>query len=171
MGTQPTHTCKEEKRMTTLVRWDPFREITSLQNEMSRLLNTVGCTTNGGSRPWMPAVDAWETDDEVVYAFDLPGISEDKIAIEFEDGSLTVSGERERTQEVSDDALYRYERRFGSFSRTIGLPQGVTEDSIHADYKNGVLELRVRKPEQPKPRRIQIGGGEKATIEGKSSKK
>jgi HSP20 family protein len=156
--------------MATLVRWDPFREITTLQNEMSRLLNTVGGTANGGSRQWMPAVDAWETDDEVVYAFDLPGISEDKIAIEFEDGSLTVSGERERTQEVSDDRLYRYERRFGSFSRSIALPQGVTEDSIKADYKDGVLEVRVAKPEQPKPRRIQIGSGPEATIEGKSSK-
>ena len=156
--------------MATLVRWDPFREITTLQNEMSRLLNTVGGTGNGGSRQWMPAVDAWETDDEVVYAFDLPGIPEDKIAIDFEDGSLTVSGERERTQEVSDDRLYRYERRFGSFSRSIALPQGVTEDSIKADYKDGVLEVRVAKPEQPKPRRIQIGSGPQATIEGKSSK-
>ena len=156
--------------MATLVRWDPFREITTLQNEMSRLLNTVGGSGNGGDRQWMPAVDAWETDEEVVYAFDLPGISEDKIAIEFEDGSLTVSGERERTQEVSDDRLYRYERRFGSFSRSIALPQGVTEDSIKADYHDGVLEVRVAKPEQPKPRRIQIGSGQKATIEGKSSK-
>jgi HSP20 family protein len=156
--------------MATLVRWDPFREITTLQNEMSRLLNTVGGTTNGGSRSWMPAVDAWETDDEVVYAFDLPGIPEDKISIEFEDGSLTVSGERERTQEVSEDRLYRYERRFGSFSRSIALPQGVTEESIKAGYNDGVLEVRVAKPEQPKPRRIQIGSGPQATIEGKSSK-
>lgn len=156
--------------MATLVRWDPFREITTLQNEMGRLLDSVGGGGDGGTRPWMPAVDAWETDEEVVYAFDLPGIPEDKIAIEFEDGSLTVSGERERTQEVSDDRLYRYERRFGSFSRTIALPQGVTEDSIKADYKDGVLEVRVAKPEQPKPRRIHIGSGPQATIEGKSSK-
>jgi HSP20 family protein len=156
--------------MATLVRWDPFREITTLQNEMSRLLNTVGGAGNGGDRKWMPAVDAWETDDEVVYAFDLPGIPEDKIAIEFDDGSLTISGERERTQEVSEDRLYRYERRFGSFSRSIALPQGVTEDAIKADYKDGVLEVRVAKPEQPKPRRIQIGSGPQATIEGKSSK-
>jgi HSP20 family protein len=154
--------------MTTLVRWDPFREITTLQNEMSRLLNTVN--GDAGTRPWMPAVDVWENDDEIVYAFDLPGIAEDEIGIEFEDGSLTVSGERERTQEVSDDRLYRYERRFGSFTRTIGLPQGVDEDAIKADYRDGVLEIRVAKPEQPEPRRIQIGSGQKATIEGKSSK-
>jgi HSP20 family protein len=155
--------------MATLVRWDPFREITTLQNEMSRLMNSmVGGAGNGESRTWMPAVDVWETDNEVIYAFDLPGIPEDKISIEYEDGSLTVSGERERTQEVSEDRLYRFERRYGSFSRTIGLPQGVGEDAIKADYRDGVLEVRVTKPEQPKPRRIQIGSGEKATIEGKS---
>jgi HSP20 family protein len=153
--------------MATLVRWDPFREITALQNDMSRLLTAFG-HGNGVDRAWMPAVDAWETDDEVVYQFDLPGIPEDKISVEYEDGSLTVSGERERTQEVSEDRLYRFERRFGSFSRTIGLPQGVGEGAIRADYRDGVLEVRVRKPEQPKPRRIQVGSGEQATIEGES---
>lgn len=157
--------------MATLVRWDPFREITTLQNEMSRLLNTFGGGAgDGADRAWMPAVDAWETDSEVVYQFDLPGIPEDKISLEYEDGSLTVSGERERTQEASDDRLYRFERRFGSFSRTIALPQGVGEDMIKADYRDGVLEVRVQKPEQSKPRRIQIGSGEQATIEGKSKK-
>jgi HSP20 family protein len=158
--------------MTTLVRWDPLREVASLQNDMSRLMSTVfGAGGNGESRAWMPAVDVWETEDELVYAFDLPGIPEDKIAVEFEDGSLTVSGERERTEEVRGDRAYRYERRFGTFSRTIGLPQGVSEDSIKADYEDGVLEVHVGKPEQTKPSRIQIGSGERATIEGKSAKK
>jgi HSP20 family protein len=157
--------------MANLVRWDPFREMASLQNDMSRLMTSVFGTGNGESRSWIPAVDVWETEDEVVYAFDLPGIPEDKISVEFEDGSLTVSGERERTDEVSQDRLYRYERRFGSFARTIGLPQGVSEDSIKADFKDGVLEIHVRKPEQPTPRRIQIGSGEGATIEGKASEK
>ncbi len=157
--------------MATLVRWDPFREITTLQNEMGRLLGSHAIDNgNGGDRPWMPAVDVWETATEVVYAFDLPGIPEDKISIELDEGTLTVSGERERTQEASEVRLYRYERRFGSFTRTIGLPTGVGEDAIKADYREGVLEIRVAKPEQPKPRRIQIGSGEKATIEGRSSK-
>ena len=155
--------------MANLVRWDPFREMASLQNDMSRLMTSVLGTSNGEDRAWIPPLDVWETEGEVVYAFDLPGIPEDKISVEFEDGSLTVSGERERTDEVSRDRLYRYERRFGSFSRTIGLPQGVGEDSINADFKNGVLEIHVRKPEQPKPRRIQIGSGKGATIEGKAS--
>ena len=157
--------------MANLVRWDPFREMASLQNDMSRLMTSVLGAGNGESRSWIPPVDVWETDGEIVYAFDLPGIPEDKVSVEFDDGSLTVSGERERTDEVSQERLYRYERRFGSFSRTIGLPQGVSEDSIKADYKDGVLEVHVQKPEQPQPRRIQVGSGERATIEGKTSDK
>jgi HSP20 family protein len=159
--------------MATLVRWEPFREIATLQNEMSRLMNSfagVGGGNGESTRSWVPAVDVWETDNELVYAFDLPGIPEDKISIEFEDGALTVSAERERTQELSEENLYRFERRFGTFSRTIGLPQGVDESQIKADYHDGVLEVRVAKPEQSKPRRIQIGSGEQKTIEGKATK-
>ena len=159
--------------MATLVRWEPFRELASLQSDVSRLMNSVfaGEGNGGSTRSWVPALDVWETDNELVYAFDLPGIPQDKISIEFEDGALTVSAEREREQETSDDRVYRFERRFGTFSRTIGLPQGVTEDAINADYKDGVLEVHVAKPEQPKPRRIQIGSGsEGATIEGKGKK-
>jgi HSP20 family protein len=155
--------------MATLVRWEPFREFAALQNEMSRLINGWAGSEgvgDGGSRPWIPSADVWETDSEVVYAFDLPGIPEDKISVEVEDGSLTVTGERERTEKTDDDRFYRFERRFGSFTRTIGLPQGVKEDAIEADYRDGVLEIRVPKPEQAKPRRIQIGSGDQATIEG-----
>jgi HSP20 family protein len=161
--------------MATLVRWEPFRELAALQNDMGRLMSTFlgQGQVNGenGQRSWMPAVDVWETENELVYAFDLPGIPEDKISVEYEDGALTVSGERERTQEVQGDRFYRYERRFGSFSRTVGLPQGVSEDAIRADYRDGVLEIHVPKPEQAKPRRIQIGSGAEATIEGKSEQK
>jgi HSP20 family protein len=153
-----------------LVRWEPLRELAALQNEMSRFMGSAFGEGNGQQRAWVPAVDVWETDKEVVYAFDVPGIPEDKISIEFEDNALTVSGERERTKEISDERFYRFERHFGTFSRTIGLPQNVSEDQIKADYKDGVLEVRVAKPETPKPRRIQIGGGEKATIEGKTKK-
>ena len=159
--------------MATLVRWEPFREIATLQDEMSRLMNTFTGLGNGSgesSRTWVPALDVWETENELVYAFDLPGIPEDKISLEVEDGALTVSAERERTTELSDDQLYRFERRFGIFSRTIALPQGVNEEQIKADYHDGVLEVRIAKPEQPKPRRIQIGGGDRKTIEGKATK-
>jgi HSP20 family protein len=157
--------------MATLVRWEPFREIATLQNDMSRLMNAVLGETQDTTRGWVPSVDVWETADELVYAFDLPGIPEDKISIEYEDGAIVVSGERERSSEVSDEKFYRFERRFGAFSRTVGLPQGVNEDAIAAEYHDGVLELHVKKPEQPKPRRIEIGTNEKKTIEGSAKTK
>jgi HSP20 family protein len=156
-----------------LVRWEPFRELAALQNEMGRWMSQVagvgGLAGNGQSSTWMPAVDIWETDKELVLSFDLPGIPEDKIAVELEDNILTVTGERERTQEHSNDRFYRFERRYGSFSRSVTLPTGVSEDSIQADYKDGVLEVRVPKPDEQKPKRIQIGSHE--AIEGKSTRK
>jgi HSP20 family protein len=150
--------------MTTLVRFEPFRELATLQSEMSRLLGTfAGGNGVTETRGWVPAVDVWETGDELVYAVDLPGVPEDEISVEFEDGALIISGERALPTETSQERFYRFERRFGGFSRTIALPQGVTDESIQADYKDGVLEVHVQKPEQPKPRRIEIGS---KTIEG-----
>jgi HSP20 family protein len=157
--------------MTTLVRWEPFREIAAFQNEMSRFMNGLLEGNGRAAQAWVPALDAWETEDELVYALDLPGIPEDKISVELDDGALTIGAERERTEEVSQEHSYRFERRFGTFSRTFGVPQGVTEDDVKAAYKDGVLEVHVRKPEQPKPKRIQIGNAPAATIEGTSEKK
>jgi HSP20 family protein len=138
---------------------------------MSRFMNGLLEGNGRTNQAWVPALDVWETDDEIVYALDLPGIPEEKISVELDDGALTISAERERTQQESDDRFYRFERRFGTFSRTFGVPQGVTDGDITADYKNGVLEVLLKKPEQPKPKRIQIGSSEKATIEGSSAKK
>jgi HSP20 family protein len=157
--------------MATLVRWEPFREIAALQNEMSRFMNGLLESEQGISQNWVPALDVWETEGEIVYALDLPGIPEDKISVELDDGALTITAERERTEEESKERFYRSERRYGTFTRTFGVPQGVSDSDVTADYNNGVLEVHVKKPEQPKPRRIEIGAGEKATIEGTSSKK
>lgn len=154
--------------MATLVRWDPFREIAALQNEMARFWGGArdAGANGGGDRTWVPALDVWETEDDIVYAFDLPGIPENEITVEFEDGVLTVSAERNRSSEAKQDGYYRYERRVGSFARTIALPQGVNEKDIAASHKDGVLEVRVRRPEEAKPHRIEIGVGGEQTIEG-----
>jgi HSP20 family protein len=157
--------------MATLVRWEPFREIASLQNEMSRFMNGLLEGSGRTNQAWVPALDVWETESEIVYALDLPGVPEDKISVELDDGALTINAERDRTEEQSDERFYRFERRFGTFSRTFGVPQGVTEDDVSAEYRDGVLEVHVRKPEQPKPKRIQVGSGAGATIEGKSEQK
>ena len=158
--------------MATLVRWEPFRELATLQNEMSRFMNGLGEGNGQSTQGWVPTADVWEIDDEVVYAFDIPGIPEDKVSVELEDGALTITGEREREDRIEDGKYFRFERRFGTFSRTIGLPQGVHEDAVSAKYEHGVLEVHVRKPEQPKPRKIQVGvGSSHKTIEGKTPEK
>ena len=156
--------------MATMVRWAPLSEVASLHNEMSRFMNGLLDGNGRATQSWVPVADVWETEKEVVYAFDLPGIPEDKISVELDDSTLTVSAEREREQQVEDGRYYRFERRFGTFSRTIGLPQGVTEELIKAEYRNGVLELHVAKPEQPKPRKIQIAGVSPKTIEGSAER-
>lgn len=142
--------------MTTLVRWEPFRELASLQSEMSRLMNGLVEGPGRTTQSWVPALDVWETETDVVYAFDLPGIPEDAISIEVKDETLSISAEREQTEETKADGFYRFERRYGTFARAVGLPQGVDQDQIAARYENGVLEIRVPKPAAATPRRIEL---------------
>jgi len=155
-----------------IVRWEPFRELAALQNEMSRWMGGLSggvAPGNGQSSTWLPSVDVWETENELVLSFDLPGIDEDAIAVELDDDVLTVSGERERTSEHSGERFYRFERRFGTFSRSVTLPPGVKEEAITADYQNGVLEIRIPKPEEQKPKRIKVGST--GAIEGTGTRK
>jgi HSP20 family protein len=152
--------------VATLVRWEPLRELATLQTEMSQLMNGLFESNGRVTQSWVPAVDVWETEHDLVYAFDLPGVPEEQISIELQDDTLSVSAQRERVEERAADGFVRYERRFGTFSRALGVPQGVREDGIRAEYKDGVLEIRVAKPEEAKPRRIQIGGSGHPTIEG-----
>jgi HSP20 family protein len=158
--------------MSTLVRWDPIRDVAALHTELSRLMN--GLPDGNGraqAQSWVPTLDVWETEDSVFYAFDLPGLTGDQISIEIEEGALTVSANRKREMRSAAERFQRFERHHGMFSRTVGLPQGVSEDSIEASYTNGVLEIRAPKPEQPKPKRVPIKAtnGSQATIEAKAA--
>jgi HSP20 family protein len=157
--------------MATLVRFDPFRELAGFQSDVSRLLNGMLEGNGRTTQAWVPALDVWETADELVFAFDLPGVEEDRIDVELEDDMLTVSAVRERAQEVEtqSDGIALRERRFGTFTRTIGLPHGIADADVQATYKDGVLELHVRKPEERKPRRIQVGTSQ-PPIEGAATK-
>jgi HSP20 family protein len=157
-----------------IVRWEPLREFSTLQNEMNRLFNTVFDTpaANGGStlRRWMPAMDLVETADHFVLRADLPGLSEEDVSIELEDRVLTISGERKAEHELSKEGYHRVERAFGTFSRALTLPEGIDPDAVAATFDRGVLEVRIPKPEERKPRKVSIGvGGQQKTLEADAS--
>ena len=157
-----------------LVRWEPAREINSLQQEMNRLFSSFFDTPsgpgNGGARRWIPAMDLVETDDHFVLRADLPGLSEEDVHIELEDNVLTISGDRKTEHEERKEGYYRVERATGTFRRSLTLPEGVDADAIQATFDKGVLEVRIPKPEERKPRRVQIQVGDKpAPIEGEAS--
>jgi HSP20 family protein len=153
-----------------IVRWEPFRELSSLQTEMNRLFNAAFDTPANGApaRRWTPAMDLLETDDAFVLRADLPGVSESDVSIELEDNVLTLSGERNVEHEDKREGFYRVERSFGSFSRSLTLPKGVDPEAVSAAFDRGVLEVRIPKPEQRKPRKIEItpGEAESPAIEG-----
>jgi HSP20 family protein len=159
-----------------LIRWEPARELNSLQSEMNRLFNTFFDTPpaggpGDGGRRWLPAMDVVETPDHFVLRADLPGLSEGDVDVELEDNVLTISGERKAEHEDRQEGFYRVERAFGSFRRSLTLPEGVDPNAIDASFDKGVLEVRIPKPEERKPRKvaISVGGSEPKTIEGSES--
>lgn len=160
-----------------LIRWEPIGELNTIQNEMNRLFNTFfdqsgtsGRGSGEGRRRWIPAMDLVETDDHYVLRADLPGLSDDDVNVELQDNVLTVSGERRTEHQDRQEGYYRLERAFGGFSRSLTLPEGVDPDGVQAHFDRGVLEISIPKPEQKKPRQVQIklgaGSSEPKTIEG-----
>jgi HSP20 family protein len=111
------------------------------------------------SRRWVPQMDLVEAEDHFVLKADLPGLGESDVSIEVQDGTLTISGERKAEHEARERGWYRIERSFGSFSRSLTLPEGIDPDGIAASFDRGVLEVRIPKPEERKPRRVEIKAG------------
>ncbi len=152
-----------------LIRWEPAREINSLQQEMNRLFGTFFDSPAGeaaGARRWIPPMDLVEEGGHYVLRADLPGLGEQDVNIELEDRVLTISGERRSESEQRREGYYRVERATGSFSRSLTLPEGVDPEKIEAHFENGVLEVSIPKPEERKPHRVQVKGARAATIEG-----
>lgn len=152
-----------------LIRWEPVRELNTIQSEVNRLFNTFfdGPASNGvgAYRRWVPAMDLVEHEGEFVLRADLPGLSEKDVNVELEDNVLTVSGERKSEHEERSEGFYRVERASGSFVRRLTLPEGIDPSTIKASVERGVLEVRIPKPEERKPHKVEItvGGG---AIEG-----
>lgn len=153
-----------------IVRFDPARELDSLQGDMNRLFDRFfdSRSGNGAARRWIPAMDLVETGDNLVLRADLPGMTDDDIDLEVKDNVLTLSGERSSENEEKGEGFHRVERSFGRFQRSLTLPRGVDADKVSAQFENGVLEVRIPKPEEAKPTRVEIGKG---SVEGSGKKK
>ena len=144
--------------MTNLSRWDPFRGISSFQEQMSRMFEDTlrGRSDQSALTTWAPDVDIYETEHELVVKADLPDVNEKDIDIRVENNVLTIRGERKFENSVSEDNYLRIERACGAFSRSFSLPNTVDPDAIKAEYRDGVLTVHVPKREEAKPKQIKV---------------
>lgn len=129
----------------TITRWEPFAELAEMRSRFDRLL---GDLADGGDRDWMPAVDMIRDNGHLVVRAEVPGIKPEEIDITFDSGRLTISGKHEETSEEKDKEFVRRERRYGAFSRTMALPEGVDPKKIKATTADGVLEIKVPLPKE-----------------------
>ena len=141
-------------------RWDPFRDLMSIQGELNRLFGRtyagVDSGQPGSSGSWMPALDVYEVKDQYVVTVELPGIDPDDVDVSVEDSMLVVRGERRFAQEVEEEAFHRVERRYGAFARSLSLPPTADPQRIEAAFDKGVLTIHVPKAEEAKPKKITI---------------
>ena len=152
--------------MTTIARLEPFRGLSTLQDQWNRLFNESFRTEGEESAltRWAPAVDISETPDELVVKADLPDVNEKDIDVRVETNLLTIRGERKFEKAESEENFLRVERAYGSFSRSFSLPNTLNTEAIAAEYKNGVLTVTLPKREETKPRQVKVtvtsaGGG------------
>jgi HSP20 family protein len=145
-----------------IVRWlDPFRDLSTIQERMNQIFEDALARNRGReeglrSGMWTPAVDIYENADSVVVKAELPGVEKDQISVEVKDGILSLRGERKFEKEVKEDSYHRIERAYGSFQRSFSLPVSVDQEKVTAKFKDGVLEVKLPKKEQAKPKQIKV---------------
>jgi HSP20 family protein len=155
-------TGRKEVTQMAIVRWDPFRDVTTLQERMNRLFDQALSRTRMDDEEgltasmWSPAVDIFETSDSIVMKAELPGVSRDNIDIRVQDNTLMLKGERKFEREVKEENYLRIERSYGAFQRAFNLPTVVQQDKIKAVFKDGVLEVTMPKAEEAKPKQVKI---------------
>ena len=154
--------------MSTLVRWEPTRELSTLRDRMDRLFNETFGRGWGGEEGlstsvWTPPVDVFETPESIVLKADLPDVNKDEVDVSIENNTLTLKGERKLEKETKEKNFYRMERSYGTFSRSFTLPPNVAADRVEASFENGVLTLTLPKREESKPKQIKVkvGGNSK----------
>jgi len=144
--------------MNSILRRDGFRNLSTWQEQVNRLLeNSLPARSdNAALTTWAPAVDIYETENELVLKADLPDINEKDLDVRIENNMLTIHGERKFEHEVKEDNYLRMERTYGSFSRSFSLPNTVNTEAIKAEYKNGVLTVELPKRAESKPKQVKI---------------
>ena len=145
----------------SMERWDPFRSMTDIQGEVNRLFDSFlgrpATPANGSAvRTWAPVLDMRETKDDVVLSFELPGISEKDVSLSITGDLLTVRGERTFNRDSKDEGVHHVERVYGKFERSVQLPMPVQPEKVKATYRDGVLEVKLPKVEEVKPKEIKI---------------
>jgi HSP20 family protein len=156
--------------MTMITRWDPFRELSALQQQVNRLFNesVTGRGEEALGTSFVPAVDVYEDEHGIRLKMEVPGIDEKDIDIRLENNTLTVRGERKFEKEEKEENFQRVERRYGSFTRSFTLPNTVDTENVTADYDKGVLVLSLAKRAEAKPKQIKVNIGSQKTLDAKS---
>lgn len=157
--------------MTVLTRWEPFRELSTLQDRMNRLFNDQFgkvAEENLSAASFMPPVDVYEDENSLQLKLEVPGVEEKDLDIRIENNFLTVRGERKFEKEEKEENFHRIERRYGSFSRSFQLPQTVNSEDVKAEYVNGVLKIKLAKRAEAKPKQIKVSIGKEKTLEAAS---
>jgi HSP20 family protein len=147
-----------------IVRYDPFRELRGLQDEMTRLFTGVADPSGSGqdnmlNGAWIPKVDIFENKDHLILEAELPGMTRDDFELSFENNVLTLRGERKFEKKTDENNYHRVERSYGSFTRSFTLPQTVSAEGASAEFDNGILHVSLPKREEVKARKIEITGG------------
>jgi HSP20 family protein len=144
--------------MSSMIRWEPFHNLSTLQDQVNRLFETnfPPRSDNSALTTWAPAVDIYETENELVIKADLPEISEKELDVRVENNMLTIRGERKFEEKVKEENYLRIERTYGSFSRSFSLPNTVNTEAIKAEYKNGVLTVEMAKRAESKPKQVKV---------------
>jgi HSP20 family protein len=162
--------------MTMLSQWQPFRELTSVQERVNQLLNNMfsdtgitGSEQRNGSPVFAPLADVYEDKDKFIIALEIPGVNENDLNVTLEGNVLSIRGERQFSKENKARNFQRVERAYGTFARSFTLPGIVDPNSIAAHYEHGVLELQLTKRAEAKPKQIKIAVGQKQLTTGKAA--
>lgn len=144
--------------MSSITRWEPFRNLASLQEQVNRIFegNLPHDRDQSTLTAWAPTVDIYETGDELVIKADLPEVAEKDIDVRVDNNMLTIRGERKLEQKVKEENYLRMERSYGFFTRSFSLPNTVNTEQIHAQYNDGVLTVTLPKRAESKPKQVKI---------------